>query len=156
MFNRSSAIILTRLKLSRPVSGLSYFYNVSGHVGWVPGNENNPDDEQLVQFLLREILMRGGGMAPGSWDFPDLSGKMDAVTGFWIFVQQRGERGRLTIDGVVSPARGGATYGTKEWTIVSLNSDYKTLYREDALAKIPSNPQLRISLRQALQKTLQT
>jgi len=95
-------------------------------------------------------------MAPGSWDFPDLSGKMDAVTGFWIFVQQRGERGRLTIDGVVSPVRGGATYGTKEWTIVSLNSDYKTLYREDALAKIPSNPQLRISLRQALQKTLQT
>ena len=100
-----------RLNLSRPVSGLSYFYNVSGHVGWVPGNENNPDDVQLVQFLLREILMRGGGMAPGSWDFPDLSGKM---------------------------------------------ADYKTLYGEDALAKIPSNPQLRISLRQALQKTLQT
>jgi hypothetical protein len=59
--------------------------------------------------------------------------------------------GRLTIDDVVSPAKG-ATYGSKEWTIVSLNSDYKTLYSEDAFTKIPSNVELRMSPRQALQR----
>ena len=129
---------------------MSYIYNVSARVGWVPGCPNNPDDVQLVHFLLQENCKRTSDLAKGSWDIPFPNGTMDAVTGFWIFVQQRGHRKSQTMDGVVSPAQG-VHYGSMEWTIVSLNSDYRTLYGDQAFQDLPNSPGLGPTLNRALQ-----
>lgn len=141
------------LDLSTPFEGMSYIYNVDARVGWIPGScPNQPDDVQLVQFLLFQLCMRSGDMARGEWDFPAPTGKMDALTNFWIFVQQRSHQKtqHQTIDGVISPAHG-AHYGSQEWTIVSLNSEYRLLYGNEAFENLPNNPALSPTLRKALQ-----
>lgn len=141
----------SRLNLSHPFEGMSFIYNVSAPVGWIPNKcKNNPDDVQLVQFLLLENLKRMANFAGGVWDFPFPNGTMDSVTGFWIFIQQKSSGGNLMIDGVISPATG-VSFGAHEWTIVDINSDYLRYYGDAAFENIPNNPQLSASLRRSLQ-----
>jgi hypothetical protein len=96
---------------------MSAIVNVLGRVG--PGERNNSDDVKVVQRLL-QLASRGGAPAV-SFGIPQLTGRFDAVTGFWIYHTQAFFRGQ-TVDGVVSPARG-AHYapGGGIWTIVLFN-----------------------------------
>jgi hypothetical protein len=107
------------LPLSPPFQGLTKIVNVFDKVG--PEERNDTEDVKIVQKLLQ---MAGKG-AEVSIDVPNLTGKFDAATGFWIYhVQSRVKDGghpNQIVDGVVSPAHG-SVYGPKAiWTIVLFN-----------------------------------
>lgn|SRR5690348_9753534 len=55
---------------------------------------------------------------------PQVTGHFDAATGFWIFYLQSTLRGggAGVVDGIVSPARGGAYFGGTPWFIAHLNA----------------------------------
>ncbi len=106
------------------------FFNVDGVVGAAPA-QNLREDVLLVQFCLRTI-----GDKPLAQTKPELvaackqvnvTGVMDAATVNAIRVRQQVAKGlsqnsATMIDGRVSPAKGGYSYGA-HWTIVLLNSD---------------------------------
>ena len=124
------------LAMNPPFNGLSAIVNVLGRVG--PGEANNPDDVRVVQRLL-QMCARGSGMA-GRLGVPQPTGTFDAVTGFWIFLTQVGQRQGVTVDGVVSPAHG-AHYGAGGgiWTIVIFNQIAKAHSPQDYAAFLASS-----------------
>ena len=69
------------LTLNPPYEGMSAIVNVLGRVG--PDEPNNADDVRVVQQLL-QMSARGKAIA-GSVGVPQLTGRFDAATGFWIF-----------------------------------------------------------------------
>jgi hypothetical protein len=105
------------LALHPPYNGLTSIVNVVDHVG--PGAANKPDDVRVIQRLLQLCAQRAAAATGVS--VPQITGRFDGVTGFWIYHAQAYYK-RPTIDGVVSPARG-SHYGPGGgvWTIVTLN-----------------------------------
>jgi hypothetical protein len=133
-------------------AGMPFFYNVSKHVGPFKDNPNDPDDVQLVQFLIREGLKaKPPSAARSGLAIPTLSGQFDPTTGFWISLAQQSFRSKpgVTIDGIVSPARGQQYHPGCPWVIFSIN-----LRLFEAAPKVfldlPNNPELRPSLRASL------
>ncbi len=106
------------VELSPSFLGLSRMVNVLSSVG--VQERNDPDDVRVVQNLLHAIT-RTMSFA-GQIGVPKVTGKFDAVTGFWIYwVQSMFGDVRAEVDGVISPAQNGATYGGVPWTISILN-----------------------------------
>jgi len=135
-----------RLQLGPNSLGLSFIYNVSGRVGFK--QPNAPDDVQLVQFFLREEMKTRADLIP--LGIPTLSGKFDAVTGFYLYLWQN-KANRSVVDGIVSPAHG-VQYGaaaSSVWLIVDLNNVLKTI-NPTGFEKLHTNPDLRASLRAAI------
>lgn len=140
-------ILAQRLKFASPDNGLAHIYNVSARVGAPKSCPNQPDDVQLVQLFLRDLMPV---MAKGSsiQQYPTLSGRMDAVTAFWIYHLQNSSGEITTVDGIVSPAQG-VGFGQKVWFISGLNYKYNQ-YFPDRFNKLPENPELSPSLRASL------
>ncbi len=107
------------LKLKTPYQGLTRIVNVLAPVGFE--EQNNPDDIRVVQNLLHAITLpkrftQGIGI-------PQVTGRFDALTGFWIYTYQvLTQGGNGEVDGIVSPAQGGAYHGGTPWFIVRLNA----------------------------------
>ena len=101
-----------------PFKGLSSVVNVLGRVG--PGEANSLDDVKVVQQLLQ---MCSKGSTNGI-NVPNVTGRFDAATGFWIYhtqkVNKNAQPGQI-VDGVVSPAHGEHYGPTGIWTIVIFN-----------------------------------
>jgi hypothetical protein len=135
-----------RLKLAANPTGMTFIYNVSQRVGFKEANL--PDDVQLVQFFLREEMKSRADLLP--LGIPTLSGKFDAVTGFYLYLWQNKAK-RPIVDGVVSPAHG-VHYGgsaSSVWLIVDLNNVFRTA-KPAEFEKLHENPELRASLRAAI------
>lgn len=138
-----------KLKFSHPNQGMSFIYNVSSHVGDSRTCPNLPDDVQLIQFLIRELIPKldaSGGRKIR--ELPRLTGQFDALTGFWIYNIQSSNEDVVKVDGVISPAKG-VTYGAKAWTIAGLNYKYKQFY-PDKYDKLHLHPELSPTLRASL------
>ncbi len=108
------------LTINPPYKGLSVAVNVLKHVG--PGKPNDNDDVRLIQRLLQ--LCATGSEFAADIGLPNLTGKFDAATGFWIFRFQEVDRRKnptQVIDGIVSPATGGRYNAASPWTIISMN-----------------------------------
>jgi hypothetical protein len=107
------------LNLKPPYQGLSRIVNVLAPVGF--DEQNDPDDVRVVQNLLHAITLtkrftQGIGI-------PQVTGRFDALTGFWIYTYQvLTQGGNGEVDGTVSPAQGGAYHGGIPWFIVRLNA----------------------------------
>ena len=129
-------------------TSLSFFYNVTSHVGPLQSNPNLPDDVELVQFFIMKIMPK---LVPASnkLGLPRLTRSFDAVTGFWIYRTQEGT-GSQTIDGIVSPAKSDTLYAPNSaWTIVRFNSHFQTQFPSE-FANLPDNPLLSASLRASI------
>jgi hypothetical protein len=72
------------LNLKMPYEGLTTIVNVLAPVGF--SEDNNPDDVKVVQNLLRGISLTKNFAGPIG--IPQVTGRFDAVTGFWIFAWQ--------------------------------------------------------------------
>jgi hypothetical protein len=107
------------IRLSRPFEGLVNLVNVSSPVG--PGQPNTAEDVKVVQNLLHGVALARSGRV--GLPAPQITGHFDASTGFWIFYLQSALRagGAGVIDGIVSPARGGAHFGGTPFFIAHLN-----------------------------------
>lgn len=134
-----------RLKLGQNPTGLTFIYNVSQKVGYL--QPNLADDVQLVQFFLREI----GRPRPDlhQLGLPQLTGKFDAVTGFYVYLWQHYAR-RPVIDGIVSPARGLTYAPLAAWVITDLNASYRNISKQGFEA-LHLNPELSSTLRASIQ-----
>jgi hypothetical protein len=108
------------IPLPQPFDGLVNIVNVFNPVG--PGQINAPEDVKVVQNLLHAIALSQAGRA--GITAPQVTGRFDAPTGFWIFYLQSTLRtgGAGVVDGIVSPARGGAFFGATPFFIVHLNA----------------------------------
>lgn len=106
--------------LPRPFEGLANIVNVLFAVG--PGQPNVPEDLKVVQNLLHAIALGQAGRTGVA--APQVTGHFDAATGFWIFYLQSTLRagGAGVVDGIVSPARGGAYFRGTPWFIAHLNA----------------------------------
>lgn len=108
--------------INPPFQGISVIVNVNNRVG--PKETNSPDDVKVVQRLLQ---MAGKGQVFSSEvGLPAVTGRFDAVTGFWIFriqsVRKRSSPNQI-VDGVASPAQAAGAYSPgSPWMIVILNS----------------------------------
>jgi hypothetical protein len=106
------------LESSTPYFGLPRIVNVLWPVGF--NEQNDPDDVRVVQNLLPAITLHK--RLAGSIGIPQVTGRYDALTGFWIFNwQAMTQDDNVQIDGVVSPAQKGAYYGETAWLIVRMN-----------------------------------
>ncbi|MFN7934088.1 MAG: hypothetical protein U0R19_12230 [Bryobacteraceae bacterium] len=137
-----------KLTALQPIAGMNYIYNVSSHVGCRRKCPNNPDDVQLVQFFIREIVPRfyESQIIP---ELPRLTGQIDGITAFYIYDIQRMGGTSMEVDGIVSPARGLVYAGSHPWLISVLNFKYKSFF-PDLYDKIPFHPELRPTLRASL------
>lgn len=138
-----------KLRINPPSQGLNFIYNVSSHVGDARTCPNLKDDVQLVQFLLREVVPKldptGGRKIQ---ELPRPSGQFDVLTGFWIYNMQSSNEDIVTVDGIVSPAKG-VSYGSKAWLIAGLNFKYKQFF-PDRFEKLHLHPELSPTLRASL------
>jgi hypothetical protein len=107
------------LHLASPFEGLTKIVNVFFPVG--PHQPNQAEDVRVVQNLMHAVALFSAGRAGIS--APEVNGRFDAVTGFWIFYLQSTLRaGHIgVVDGIVSPARGGAYFGATPSFIAHLN-----------------------------------
>lgn len=138
-----------RLKFSQTNQGLNFIYNVSGHVGDARSCPNAPDDVQLVQFFIKELIPKfdpAGGRKIK--ELPRVTGQFDALTGFWIYNVQSSNEEVVQVDGIISPAKG-VMYGVKAWTIAGLNYKYKQFF-PDRFEKLHLNPELSPTLRASI------
>ena len=131
---------------------LPVFFNVDAVVGAAPA-QNNREDVLLVQFCFQSI-----GAAPRS-DAPaeltaaakavTLSGTADSATISAIRALQKATaRPSTVIDGRVSPAKGGYSYGGSVWSICHLNNLLQDRFLDcwPRLDKIPGCPQEIVSM----------
>lgn len=143
----------TRLRLPPGgATGMKFIYNVSKHVGPMKSNPNDADDVQLVQFLIREVRKSNpSSVTLAGLAVPTLSGLFDAVTGFWIYQSQSNylQRGGVTIDGIVSPARGELYHPGCPWVIIHLNF-FLHKQAPAVFDALPDNAELRPTLRTSL------
>ena len=103
------------------LQGQSSIINVLAHVG--PNQPNNPDDVKVVQQLIQLVAKGSEGVA--AIGVPNVTGRFDASTGFWIYHAQyvhkkRGHTHQI-IDGIVSPAHGTTYASGATWTIMAFN-----------------------------------
>lgn len=145
-----------KLIFPTPIDGLPFIWNISAHVGCKSTNPNYSTDVELIQFFLREQLKSGalGSKANTGSRLPDLpvDGKFTSVTGFWIFYTQLGGLDSATVDGVVSPARGGTSYGGGAFAIAKMNFNFKKAF-PDAWQNLDKDPRLSPALRAQLTRT---
>jgi hypothetical protein len=107
------------IPLSPAFDGLVNMVNVFFPVG--PRQTNDSEDIKVVQNLLHAVaLSRPLAGVPA----PLVNGRFDAPTGFWIFYLQATlhQGGHGVVDGIVSPSRGGASFGSNTWFIARLNA----------------------------------
>jgi hypothetical protein len=144
-----------KLKLPFEQQGMSFLWNVSKHVGPHVSNPNLATDVELVQFFLSELVKAGalGAKAQSGAKAPPVrvTGRFDAVTGFWIFYAQKGGAETALVDGIVSPARG-VDYGAGMWAIAKMNLNFKGLF-PDAWESLDSDTRLSTALRAELART---
>ena len=126
---------------------MSFIYNITSHVGGQRTCPNQADDVMLAQFFMREVVAK---IAPDRTvrELPQVNGKMDAITAFWIYHCQNVEGGSMQIDGIMSPAKG-LTYGSRAWLISVLNFHYKK-YFPDKFDKLADHHEFSPSLRASL------
>lgn len=117
-----------------PKSTLPVFYNVDGTVGAPPAS-NKPEDVMLVQFAFSII-----GKQPDQNTDPALTaaaktirvtGSIDTTTVNAIRVHQqctKKNRPGQVVDGRVSSAKGGYSFGGGIWTICYLNNSLQNRY----------------------------
>ncbi|HWB13095.1 MAG TPA: hypothetical protein VG826_27975 [Pirellulales bacterium] len=133
---------------------LPFIYSVSAHVG--PGQANQPDDVELVQFLMAETLKRqtSSNLRIRS-PVPQVTRAFDLMTGFWIYELENVLVSKLEgqLDGIVSPVRGHRLHFAegKYWLIAALNLQIK-LVAPTVFAGIPDNPQLSATLRASIRR----
>jgi hypothetical protein len=82
-------------------------------------------------------------------ELPSLTGKIDAVTSYWIYHLQNSAGSSGTVDGVVSPAKGITYSAVQAWTIAQLNFNFKKFF-PDRFDRIPEEPRLSPTLRASL------
>lgn len=114
---------------------LALAINVGKTVGYGYDAKNDPDDVMIVQRLIRMINIP----TTQQYERPALTGKIDAVTCFWIFAFQKSRhryaRG-VVVDGLVSPARGSTYFKGAPWTIIQLCSTASETAQGDYLQLI--------------------
>jgi hypothetical protein len=140
---------MAHLFAPRPLNPeLPMFFNVDGVVG-APPAQNKREDVVLVQFAFKLIA-----------DFPiattnpevlvaakavKITGTVDAATINAIRASQSGrakDNPAKVVDGRVSPAKGGYSYGGAFWTIVRLNDSMQERLMDiwPRIDKLPSCP----------------
>jgi hypothetical protein len=129
------------------VPDLPVFFNVDGVVGAVPA-ENRREDVLLVQFLLKII-----GDSPEATSDPAAvaackqvkpTGVIDPATVAAITASQQSAKKNnpnVVVDGRISPAKGGYSYGAT-WTVVRLNKSAQKRHKGNwpRIDKIPGCP----------------
>ncbi len=105
---------------------LPVFFNVDGVVGAAPAT-NSREDVLLVQFLLKIIgdspQADSDPAAVAAGKLVKMTGVIDPPTIAAITTSQQSAKKKnpgVVVDGRVSPAKGGYSYGAT-WTIVRLN-----------------------------------
>lgn len=103
------------------LQGQSSVINVLQHVG--PNQPNLPDDVKVVQELLQMIAK--GSESVAAIGVPNVTGRFDSCTGFWIyhaqFIHKKRGHTHQVLDGIVSPARGNLYAPGATWTIMAFN-----------------------------------
>lgn len=106
--------------------GLPVFFNVNGVVG-APPAQNAREDVLLVQFLFRVIGRNvADPAAKAVLNAVQVTGVIDAPTIAAIKdIQTRHKKNNpgAIVDGRMSPAKGGYSYGAAEWAVVRLNEN---------------------------------
>ena len=139
----------SKLKITPSIEGMTYIYNVSSHVGDGQACANHYDDVQLVQFLLRQLILKAAASTKIQ-TLPQPSGVFDVVTAYWIYNVQNASPKFFITDGKISPAKSSATYGEgRFWSIVALNLMYKRANPSE-FDKLHLNVALGPSLRSSL------
>ena len=104
------------------LQGQSSIINVLQHVG--PNQPNYLDDVKVVQELIQLVAKGSEGVA--AIGVPNVTGRFDACTGFWIYhaqyVHKKRGHSHQVIDGIVSPAHGTTYAPGATWTIMAFNS----------------------------------
>ncbi len=134
---------------------LPFIWNVSKHVGCKVENPNQATDVELVQFFLRELVNNNilGTKAHAGVRLPaiQVNGRMDAITGFWIFFVEQGGDPNAVHDGIVSPAKG-VDYGNGYWAIAKMNIHFQKHF-PDAWLNLDNDPRLSMALRTELKRS---
>jgi hypothetical protein len=123
------------LFIPQPTSpGLPVFFNVDGVVGAAPA-QNKSEDVYLVQFYFLILAANPGETRPdivAAAKNVKVTGTIDQATVTAIRTTQQcikaTEAPGTVVDGRVSPAKGGYSYGSGVWTIVYLNSMIRKRY----------------------------
>ena len=134
-----------------PDRELPVFYNVDKVVGAAPA-QNLKEDVLLVQYALSKIAESGELESPAAQAAVaavKVTGVIDPTTITAIRLVQQACKSRnagVVVDGRVSPARGGYSYGTGFWTIVHMNyylrrADTDAWPRIDKLSGCPTDLQ---------------
>jgi hypothetical protein len=136
-----------------PHPELPVFFNVDGVVG-APPAQNNREDVLLVQFILQVIGLRPPPkISPATVAAAravQVTGRIDPATITAIRALQEDIRAKLkpqqVVDGRISPAKVGYSYGSAFWTIVHLNNrlqedDRNSWPRIDKIAGCPAELQ---------------
>jgi hypothetical protein len=124
------------------------FFNVHGVVGAAPA-QNSREDVLLVQFAMNLLSSR-----PMETSSPTvlaavkavrMTGTIDAETVAAIRALQENLKARhpgQIVDGRVSPAKGGISYGTALWTVCHLNVTIQRRFKDiwPRIDKIPGCP----------------
>ncbi len=140
-------------------SRIPIFFNIDSSVGQ-NGNNSSPEDVMLVQFFIRVNAQRNTGNIDRNQLQRMLKvtvdGKCGPMTIDGIRAVQEVRKTRLAatvVDGRVSPSRGGYQYGAGVWTIVSLNSGFRSRYPE-MWPRIQNHPNCPPLLKQAAERVL--
>lgn len=131
-----------------PDSHLPVFFNVDGVVGAPPAN-NLREDVIFVQFAFKVLADNPQG-APrdvvAAARTVTIDGKIGPITINAISTYQsamaRERNPSKVVDGRVSPAKGGTSYGGAAWTIVHLNGTIQKRHINNwpRIDKIPGCP----------------
>lgn len=125
--------------------GLPTFFNVDGVVGAAPAH-NLREDVLLVQFFFSVIAKNvtdpaakavlGAVKVTGMIDAPTIAAIVDIQT------RHKKNNPGAIVDGRVSPAKAGYSYGTGHWAITRLNDNVqaKQLDQWPRIDKIPGCP----------------
>jgi hypothetical protein len=129
-------------------ANLPVFFNVSGSVGAAPA-QNGREDVLLVQFAFNQIGLRPlGQTSPKVLEAAKavrVTGIIDPETVAAIRALQENYRAKhpgQVVDGRVSPARGGVSYGAAVWTVCHLNGTFQIRFKDiwPRIDQIPGCP----------------
>jgi hypothetical protein len=127
---------------------LPAFFNVNGVVGASPA-QNGREDVLLVQFAFNLIALHPiSSTAPAvlaAAKAVRMTGAIDPATVAAIRALQENLKAKhpgQVVDGRVSPAHGGASYGAAIWTVCYLNGTLQVRFKEiwPRIDKIPGCP----------------
>jgi hypothetical protein len=140
---------MAHLLVPKPLhSFLPVFFNVDGVVG-APPAKNLREDVILVQFAFKVLADNPQGTPPdvvAAARAVTIDGRIGPITIKAISTYQSGmvrdRNPSIVVDGRVSPAIGGTSYGGAAWTIAHLNGTIKKRHINDwpRIDKIPGCP----------------